>query len=117
MATQKNVLDKPVWLKMTEKELQKVIAELSQKHPPAKIGIILRDQYGVPTTRLYGKKLSEYLKEAGIENKQDLESAERKVDRLKEHLKNNVTDRKAKHKLQKAQSRLNIVKKYFSRKK
>ena len=29
------------------------------------------------------------------------------------HLKNNKTDRNAKHKFQKAQSRLNIVRKYF----
>ena len=110
-------LDKPPWLKMKEPELKKIIVELSEKHSPSKVGIILRDQYGVPTTRLYGKKLSAYLKEAGIENKEDLESAERKVDKLKEHLKKNITDRKAKHKLQKAQSRLNITRKYFSRKK
>lgn len=106
-------VEKPVWLKMGEPKLKEVIAELAQKHPPSQIGFILRDQYGVPTTRVYGKKLKAYLKELGIERNEDLENAEKKVERLKEHLKSNITDRKAKHKLQKAQGRLNIVRRYF----
>lgn len=104
---------KPTWVKMKEPELKKTILELSEKNAPSKIGIILRDQYGIPTTKIFGKKLKAYMKELGIERNEDLENAEKKVDRMKEHLKNNITDRKAKHKLQHAQSRLNITKKYF----
>ena len=78
MATQKNMLEKPAWLKIKEEELKKIIAELAQNHPPAKIGIILRDQYGIPTTRLYGKKLSHYLKEQGLDSKPDLINAEKR---------------------------------------
>ena len=104
---------KPTWVKMEEPELKKVILELSEKHSPSQIGIILRDQYGIPTTKIFGKKMKAYLKELGIERNEDLENASKKVDNLKEHLKNNITDRKAKHKLQHAQSRLNITKKYF----
>lgn len=104
---------KPTWVKMKEPELKKIIAELAEKHSPSQIGFILRDQYGVPTTRVFGKKLNAYLKELGIEKNEDLENAEKKVTKMKEHLKNNITDRKAKHKLQHAQSRLNITRKYF----
>ena len=107
------ILQKPTWVKMKETELKEVIKKLSEKHSPSQIGIILRDQYGIPTTKVFGKKLKEYLKEVGIERNEDLENAEKKVTNLKEHLKNNITDRSAKHKLQHAQSRLNIVKKYF----
>ncbi|MEA3248721.1 MAG: 30S ribosomal protein S15 [Nanoarchaeota archaeon] len=106
-------LEKPTWIKMKEPELKKTIAELAEKHAPSKIGLILRDQYGIPTTKVFGKKLKAYLKELGIERNEDLENARKKVDNLKEHLKSNVTDRSAKHKLQRAQSRLNITKKYF----
>lgn len=106
-------LTKPVWVKMKEPELKKIIAELSKKHSPSQIGFILRDQYGIPTTKIFGKKLKTYLKELEINKNEDLENAEKKVNTLKEHLKKNITDRKAKHKLQKAQSRLNITKKYF----
>jgi len=105
--------EKPTWVKMKESELKEVIAELAKKHAPSEVGIILRDQYGIPTTKVYGKKLKAYLKELGIERNEDLENAEKKVERIKEHLKTNITDRKAKHKLQHAQSRLNITQKYF----
>ena len=106
-------LKKPTWVKMKEPELKKLILELSEKNSPSKIGLILRDQYGIPTTKVFGKKLKAYMKELGIEKNEDLESAEKKVDKMKEHLKSNITDRNAKHKLQGAQSRLNIVRKYF----
>jgi small subunit ribosomal protein S15 len=103
--------DKPKWIKMKEPELKKTILELSEKYAPSQIGIILRDQYGIPTTKVFGKKLKAYLKELGIERNEKLENSENKFERMKEHLKNNVTDRKAKHKFQKAQSRLNKLKK------
>lgn len=109
-------LEKPTWLKMKEEELKKVIAELSEKHSPAQIGIILRDQYGIPTVKVYGKSLSEYMKEVGKSEDYELKNMEKKVERLKEHLKKNPTDKKAKHKSQKAQSRLSIRKKYSKRK-
>ena len=110
-------MEKPLWVKMKEPELKKVIAALSLKNSPSKIGMILRDQYGIPTTRVFGKKLKEYLTELDIHVNEDLENAEKKVINLKEHLKDNITDRSAKHKLQKAQSRLNITQKYFGIKK
>jgi len=106
-------LAKPTWVKMKEPELKKTIAELAEKHSPSQIGIVLRDQYGIPTTKIFGKKLKSYLTELGINRNEDLENAEKKVDKIKEHLKHNVTDRKTKHKLQKAQARLNITRKYF----
>lgn len=106
-------LSKPAWVKMKEPELKKLILELSEKYAPSQIGIILRDQYGIPTTKVFGKKLKAYMKELGIERNEDLENAEKKVTKMKEHMKNNITDRKAKHKLQRAQSRLNITRKYF----
>jgi len=106
-------LAKPTWVKMKEPELKKTILELSQKNSPSKIGFILRDQYGIPTTKIFGKKLKAYITELKIEQNEDLENAEKKVDALKEHLKKNITDKKAKHKLQHAQSRLNITRKYF----
>lgn len=106
-------LAKPIWLKMKEPELKKKILDLSKKYPASQIGIVLRDQYAIPTTRIYGKKLKKYLEELGINKNEELENAEKKVERIKEHLKNNVKDKKAKHKFQRAQARLNITRKYF----
>ena len=106
-------MQKPTWVKMTEKDLKATILELSEKNAPSKIGIILRDQYGIPTTKVFGKKLKQYMIELGLDVNEDLENAENKVEKMKEHLKNNITDRHAKHKLQHAQSRLNITRKYY----
>ena len=100
---------KPVWLKMSESELKKIIVELAKNNPPSKIGIILRDQYGIPTVKVFNKKLGQILKEKGIEYNEELINAEKKVQRIKEHLKKHITDRKSKHKLQKAQTRLNVL--------
>lgn len=108
---------KPVWLKMTEEDLKKVISQLSEKYPSSQIGLVLRDQYGVPTTKVYGKKLGEYLRELGIKKDENLENAEKKLKRIDEHFKKNITDKKAKHKLQKAQGQVNILTKYSERKK
>lgn len=107
-------LEKPTWVKLKEPELKKIIAELAEKNSPSQIGIILRDQYGIPTTKIFGKKLKKYLDELGIKKNEDLENAEKKVEKLKEHMKKNITDRHSKHKLQKAQSRLNITRKYYN---
>ena len=109
--------EKPKWLKISEAELKKIIAELVKtEEQPAKIGLILRDKYGIPTTKVYGKKLVAYLKEAGLTTNIEVKNAEKKFERMKEHLKNNITDRRTKHKFQKAQSRMNIIKKYAARK-
>lgn len=108
---------KPVWLKLSEEELKKIIATLAEKYQPAQIGLILRDQYGVPTTKVYGKKISAYLKEIGKNDFFEVKNIEVKVEKIKEHMKKNVTDKKAKHKFQKANSRLNALRKYFSKRK
>jgi ribosomal protein S15P/S13E len=109
-------LDKPVWIKMKEADLRKIIVELAQKNSPSQIGIILRDQYGIPTTKVFGIKLNKIMKEEGIEKNEDLENAVKKVEKMKEHLKKNITDKKAKHRLQKAQSHLNVTRRYYSKK-
>ena len=115
---QTQTLEKPAWLKMKETELKKIIAELAKTTAqPAKIGTILRDQYGIPTTKLYGKKLVQYLKDLNIESKTELDNAEEKFKKLKAHLEKNITDKKAKHRLQKAQTRVQVLKRYFNKKK
>jgi len=114
MARTKKQTEKPVWLKTTEEELKKIIAELAEKYQPAQVGLILRDQYGIPTTRLFGKKLSAYLKEIGKYNERiELENVQKKLERLEDHLKNNVQDKRTKHKMQITRSRTVTIKKYL----
>jgi len=108
---------KPVWLKLSEEDLIKLIAELAEKYTPAQTGLILRDRYGVPTTKVFGKKISAYFKEIGKAQNFELDNAQKKVEKMKEHIKRNKTDKKAKHKLQKATSHFNALKKYSDKRK
>ena len=112
----KTAVKKPVWLKMDEESLKKIIAELAEKYEAPQIGLILRDQYGIPTTRLYGKKLNKYLKEIGKDSNTDLKNLDKKFENMKKHISENPTDKKAKHKFQKAQSRLNVMKRNIEKK-
>ncbi len=108
---------KPEWVKIDEEQLKKIIKELSEKHSSSVIGKILRDQYGIPSTKIvFGKSISNYLKEMGLWKNEELENIEKKVEKMKEHLKKNPQDKKTKHKLQKSQGKLIILKKYFKRK-
>jgi small subunit ribosomal protein S15 len=115
--TMQDKYPKPVWLKLSEEEVKKIIAQLSEKYAPAQIGLILRDQYGVPTTKVYGKKLSAYFKELGKDYHAELTNASEKVEKMKEHMVKNKTDKKAKHKYQKAVSHFNALKKYTEKRK
>ena len=108
---------KPVWLKMSEEDLVKLIATLSEKYQPAQIGLILRDQYGIPTTKVYGKKLGDYLAQIGKTVNSDLKNVEKKVEKMNEHLKKHITDKKSKHMLQRSVSRLNAMRKYSTKSK
>lgn len=108
-------INKPAWLKLSEEEMEKIILDLSSKYSPAQIGLILRDQYGVPTTKVYGKKLCEYLEKAGKNVKPELENAKKKFDTIKEHLESNKQDKRSKHKFQKAQSHLNAMNTYYGK--
>ncbi|MDO8517659.1 MAG: hypothetical protein Q7S33_06060 [Nanoarchaeota archaeon] len=112
----KTALKKPIWLKMDEEALKKIIAELAEKYEAPQIGLILRDQYGIPTTRLYGKKLNQYLKEIGKGSHTELKNIEKKYENMKKHISENPTDKKAKHKFQKAQSRLSVIKRNIEKK-
>ena len=106
---------KPSWAKLSETELKTIVAELAQKNQPAQIGLILRDQYGIPTTKIFGKKLSKILAELNLQTNFELQNVQKKAERMVEHLKKNKGDKKAKHKLQKASGRVNKLKKYFAR--
>ena len=59
----KTKLEKPVWLKYTEKEVIDIILKLAEKGlTTEKIGLTLRDQYGIPKVKIYNLKISKVLK-------------------------------------------------------
>lgn len=98
----KKIMEKPVWLKYTEKEVKDIILGIMKKQPNLtceKIGLILRDTYGIPTSRIYNFKLSSVLKEAGIYKNPDMENLKAKTEKLEKHIEKNKKDQRTKRAL------------------
>ena len=84
---------KPSWIKMKPAELEKIVVDLAKKgEGPAKIGLILRDKYGIPKVKLFGKRLTQILKGANVEYRKEKNFFEARGEKLKGHLVNNKHD-------------------------
>ncbi len=86
----------PEWYDISKEELDKLIIKLHDSGvPPSRIGLTLRDQYGVPSVRLiYGKNLSSFLEGKGMlsEIPEDLSNLMIRAMQLRRHLRNNRKD-------------------------
>jgi small subunit ribosomal protein S15 len=100
-------------------EVKAVAQKLAKQGiPPSKIGLILRDQYGVPSFRAAtGKKLKAYLEEEGLYKKfpEDLLQLFKKAVRMREHLKKNKKDVHNKVKLSHTESKIMRLLKYYKK--
>jgi len=94
----KSTLKKPIWLKYTEQEVKNIILKIVEKQPELtaeKIGLVLRDNYGIPKTKVYGFRIGDVLKEAGKYENPDLKNLTAKNENLEKHLSRNHGDKKA----------------------
>ena len=98
--TKKSKLEKPVWLKYTEEEVKAIIQKLANKGLTAeKIGLVLRDQYGIPKTKLYGIKIKEVLEKEGNYQEPTNKNLKEKLDKIIEHYKKNKQDKNSERSL------------------
>jgi ribosomal protein S15P/S13E len=119
MALQKSTLKKPVWLKYTEAEVKEIILKIAEKNPELtseKIGLILRDNYGIPRTKIYGFKISQVLKEANKYNSPDLKNLKNKSQKLEEHLSKNKQDKRTHRSSIITKAKLKKVQDYLAKK-
>ncbi len=117
MAKQEQKLEKPLWVKLSLEEVEAIAIKLAgEGHTSEKIGLILRDQYGIPSTRIFGKKLGKILKEKNVYKDANLANVEQKHLRIKTHLQKHHTDRKSKRALEIRTARVRKMKKYIARK-
>lgn len=99
------------WVKMKKEEFEKIVIDLGKKGtPPEKIGLILRDQHGIPRAKVFGKKIGQILQEAGIEYSGREDRIEAKLDNVKKHIEKNKHDYSAKKSLIKNTATLNKLK-------
>ncbi|NOZ76710.1 MAG: 30S ribosomal protein S15 [Euryarchaeota archaeon] len=111
----------PDWVEIKKDELEKLIVSLAKKGtPPSEIGIILRDQYGVPLSRyVTGERIVQTLERHGIkpEIPEDLMNLIKKAVNLKKHLDENKGDMVSKRGLQLTEAKIRRLAKYYIREK
>jgi small subunit ribosomal protein S15 len=93
-------IEKPVWLTYTEEEVKAIILKLSEKGLTAeKIGLVLRDQYGIPKVKIYNLKISKVLKEKDKYIDPDIKNLDKKLEKVITHYKKNKQDKRAERSL------------------
>jgi small subunit ribosomal protein S15 len=85
---------KPEWVKLSAKEVEAIIVKLAKEgNSPAKIGLILRDQHGIPKVKsVVKKRLLQIIKENNIKYSSEKDFIQKDIGSLKEHIKKNKHD-------------------------
>ncbi|MCC7570880.1 30S ribosomal protein S15 [Candidatus Micrarchaeota archaeon] len=114
-----NIKVPPEWVQYSPKEVESMVVKLSKEgNSPAMIGMILRDQYGVPDVKLICKKtLTELLKKNGIKTEipEDLLNLIKKAVKMRRHLTDNTRDTSNKTKLIFVESKIRRLGKYYAK--
>lgn len=109
----------PKWVDYSPKELEALIVKLAKKgESPSKIGIILRDQYGVPLIKTINqKKITQILAENEIkpEIPEDLMNLLRRAVNLSRHNTANHKDMSSKRGLQLTEAKIRRLANYYKR--
>lgn len=107
------------WVEQSPKDLEAIIVKLAKKgESPSKIGMILRDQYGVPLVKtVANKKITKILEKNGIkpEIPEDLMNLLRKAVNLDKHKATNHKDMGSKRGLQLIEAKIRRIAKYYKR--
>jgi small subunit ribosomal protein S15 len=107
MAKTKTQTEKPVWLKYSEEEVKAIIVKLADKGMTAeKIGLVLRDQYGIPQAKLYNIKIGQVLKEKGKFEEPTIKNLKTKLESIITHFKKNKQDKRSGRALIKTKAKL-----------
>ncbi len=109
----------PIWVRYSPEEVELLVEELAKKgYGPSMIGIVLRDQFGIPLVKLItGKKLTKILEERGLAPPipEDLMALIRKAVNLRRHLEEHPKDLHAKKGLLDLESKIRRLIKYYKR--
>lgn len=107
----------PKWNRFSKEEAELLVEELAKRgYQPSMIGIILRDQYGIPLIRqITGKKLAQILKERGLQPEipEDLFNLLRKAVNVRRHLNEHPKDKSAKRGLEEVESKIRRLVNYY----
>ena len=107
----------PSWSNTDVKAIEKVIIDLKKEgYSSSRIGLVLRDRYGVPDVKLVlGKRIGQVLEENGLRSEipEDLRNLIAKALGLRKHLAENKNDLHNKRQLQLTESKVRRLVKYY----
>ncbi len=98
---------------------EKVIELAKTGNTPSMIGMILRDQYGVPLVKVIaGKKVMDIIRENSLERNvpEDLRNMIAKAATIRRHMEENKKDFVSKRGLQLVESKIHRLSKYYRKK-
>jgi len=108
---------KPEWIEYSTEEIEELIMKLKKEgNSTSMMGIILRDQYGIPDVKLVtGMKITQILEkhDQGLEYPEDLMNLIRKAVNIRDHLKENPKDLHTRRGLRIVESRIRRLVKYY----
>jgi len=107
----------PAWSDVSKEELEKTIMKMHESGmAPSRIGLTLRDQYGVPSTKLVlGKSVTHFLKDSNAlsDIPEDLTNLMRKALHVRKHIRANKKDVHNKRALQLTENKVRRLVKYY----
>ncbi len=107
----------PKWVEYSKKEIEDIIVDFTKKGMnPTIIGIILRDQYAIPSVKpILGKTLNQFLKDENLcsQYPDDLINLIRKAVGMRNHINTNKSDTMNKNSLIRVESKINRLVKYY----
>ena len=113
-------LEKPPWVELSSEEVENEVVKLARRgHPKSMIGTIMRDSRGVPLVKVVtGKRITQILEENEIEAPlpEDLANLVRKALSVRKHLETNHKDLEARKGLQRTESKIYRLIKYYKKK-
>ncbi len=119
-STRPAVLKTPDWCPLSAEETEAEVIRLAKRgESMARIGLILRDQYGIPLVKtVTGKKISQILEENDLQTQlpEDLTFLARKALKIRRHLEDNKKDKFSRQGLLRTESKIYRLIKYYKKK-
>ncbi|MBI2076194.1 MAG: 30S ribosomal protein S15 [Candidatus Aenigmarchaeota archaeon] len=105
------------WLIYDKDEVEKLILKLAKEgKSSAEIGLLLRDQYGIPDVRYFKMRVLKVIeKDHKKEVPEDLYNLIKKAVNVHKHMDSNRKDSKGKHGLELLESKIRRLGKYYAR--
>ncbi|MHA2407188.1 MAG: 30S ribosomal protein S15 [Candidatus Ranarchaeia archaeon] len=107
----------PEWMKRSPEWVEEKVVELAKiGTSQSMIGLILRDQYGVPlVNQIAGKSISQILKENSLGEgfPEDLMNLMRQAVKIRRHIEEHKKDLHGKFGLQKIEAKIHRLSKYY----